>query len=81
MSADTLFNLENALQAHFKDEWEQDFISNWVVIAAGVSADSVENNQIVFADPDSQPSYVTIGLLKSGLMIQEGWVYSAMEKE
>jgi hypothetical protein len=66
VSDQTREDLAAALQAHAADEWNNDLIVDWVVIAATIDSDGDYAAGSVYSR-DPAPTYVVRGLLHEAL--------------
>jgi hypothetical protein len=66
MSDDTREAITAAIQAHAADEWDNDFIVDWVVTAATIDTDGDYAQGTVYSR-DPAPTYIVRGLLAEAL--------------
>lgn len=64
MSAQTKLALEDALQAHIKDEHNQDsIITEWIIVSAGIEPGLEPGDRAIWYEDNDLPSHHATGLL------------------
>lgn len=77
MSDATLAALERAIQEHTKDEGNGDLTAAWVLVTGAVGMGEGAGDTVWYETPDSQPSYVTAGLMEGAQILNRAQVYAA----
>lgn len=72
--ADTLDNLEAAIQAHIAAVYEGSYVDSWILVTHSQTVSEHQTSNYRIVTPSSQPIHVDSGLVATGkLIIRDSW--------